>query len=893
MSALERWLARALVRLYPRQFRERYGDEILQCLRWDRQAAAERGNLVRFWTLTVFDSLRTASTERWTRERGSPSQGPSWGSPTGGLAESGRAPVLTAFDLRTAVRGLFRDPAYTGVAILTLALGIGATTSLFTIVNDVLLRPLPLHEPERLVRVYERERDNPDARMVAYGNYAQLRAAGSGFEMLAAWAYASHTLTGVDRAQRLRSREVTANFAVTMGARMTLGRFFDQVEEREAHAVAVLSNGLWQTAFGGDSTIVGRAIQLDGEPFTVLGVTEPGFDFPYGAQLWIPLEPVTDPGGQWRWHRHNMVGRLAPGIDQGEAQARAATVASRLARDHPESNAGNYFELVRLLDDTVGSSRRALTILFGAVLALLLIACVNVAALSVARSVIRRQELAVRTALGASRGRLAALIVIESLTVSLIAGGLGYALSIAGVKTVLSLAGSAIPRAEEIGQGSATVLTFALGAAVLTGLAVSLFPLVWRGAPSRAGESGVDLMGGRASASRSSIRLRRGLVTTQLALAVVLATGAGLLLRSFQRLVSVDPGVETEQVVALNVLLPRGQDTGAAEHAAYVESLTADVARLPGVLEAAATLTEPVNPNGWHNNLTIRDQPRAESELPSISYVVVTADYFDVLGVPVLEGRAFPPEVDPNVPVAVVNRAAAERFWPGRSPIGQLVLGSEDNDRPWATVIGVVGNIRQSLQRPSEPEIYVPLVQEPLRGLVLVVRTRGEPYRTLPRIREVITQLDPDIPITGEGTLADRVATATSAPRMNAVLMTGFAAFALFLACVGVFGVLSYSVVERRREFAIRIAMGAERSDILGQIVRETATMVAVSLAMGMAGALLVARALQRMLFEIPPHDPSTLAVVVVAVFASTLLAGVLPARSATATDPMAILREE
>lgn len=871
-----------LLHLYPPRFRRRYRTELLECFDQDRRRPQFAGasGAARFWFHTLRDLLRTAATEWWWAVK-APRVGCEGRRSGGGLVA----------DLRFAARSLRRDRTFSAVSIVTLGLGIGATTAVFTVVHSVLLRPLDFPDPDRLVRVYELERENPNARMVAYGNYLDLRDVDV-FESLAIWAYSSHVLTGVDRAAQLRTREVSASFGPTLGAPAVLGRWISPDEERLGRRVVVLSYGLWQSAFGGDSAVLQRAITLDGEPYAVVGVMAPGFDYPGEAQAWVPLVPVTNPVGLRRWHRHNMVGRMRPGVTVEEVNRLLVPVGDRLAAAYPETNTGNYFEAVSLLDTMVAEARPTLRVLFGAVIVLLLIATVNLTSLVYARTGAREQEIAIRTALGASGARLGRMLLAECVVLAGAGGLAGLAIAHVGVRSLVALSSGAIPRADTVAVAAPVVL-FAAAVSTITGFLLGLIPIRKLGSGRVAAAQA--LSGRRSSAGRRAIRSRRLLVTTELALALVLTVAAALLVRSFQALTGVDPSVDVERLLALDVRLPGGpRYETQADVARFLENVLPNVEAVPGVDRAAAMLTPPINDTGWFNSMTRRDHPLPEAEVPPIGYNVVSSGYFETVGVPLLAGRTFrPDEPAGGRRVAVINRAGAEQYWPNESPIGKLILGNAATDSNWVEIIGVSENVRQSLVEPPHPEVYVPLAQDRVLSFVVLVRTPGDASVAGRPVEQVLLRADPDMPISRVGPYAQRVSQLTARPRFSATLMGTFATLALVLACVGVYGLFALAVIQRRREIGIRIAVGADRTRVLGWILGDAAAMCAIAILLGVAGALGVSRLLNALLFGVSPTDPGTITLAAVAIAAVSLGAALVPARMATRVDPMVVLRQE
>ena len=870
---------RFFLRAYPRSFRRQFESDLVTFFRRDRHHPRYSGPMgwLRFWKHTTADLARTAWEQRRHNEPSPPSP------------DRPKTHVLrTLFaEVRAALKRLTREPKFAAVSILTLGLGIGAATAVFTVVHSMFLTPLPFPDHERLVRVYERERENPNARMVAYGNYADLQRDADTFEELAIWAFSSHTLTDVNQALRLNSREVSSNFARTLGVGLELGRWISEVEASEDRAVVVLSHAIWQNAFNRDPDLIGQTITLDEEPYIVVGVAPPGFNYPNPADAWVPLRPVIDPSGSRQRHRHNMIGRLRDGVSVETATSQLNAISQRLETQYPIFNRGNFFQIQRLLDTYVANARASMMVLGGAVIALLLIACTNIASLFLARSTSRKHELALRTALGASRGRLVALMLCEALILGIGGGILGILVAQLGINWVASVGAGIIPRVADIAMRG-PVFAFVALISIATAAAVSLVP-VW--STTRTSHAQL-LREARASGNRRTVRSRRILVCGELALAFVLAVGASTLLQSFARLNQVDSGVQTENVLSLNVRLARGTYPDETSTANAMDNMLRTVETLPEVQSAAAVLTPPVTNTGWFNTLTIRDRPVPEGERPPIGYNVITSRYFATLGVPIIQGRAFD-DRDRNRPVVLINRAAADQHWPGEDPIGKFILGQEPPGREYAEVIGVVENIRQSLTEPTVPEAYVPLRQDRVLSLVIVVRTTTPPYAAAEAVQAAIRATDPNIPINGVQTLSERLDINTARPAFTATLMSSFAGVALFLAGVGVYGVIAYSVAERRREFGIRIAVGAKRERVLGQVIREASLLGAVAISLGLVTTLVFGRALNALLFEVAVYDPLVLLTVTGVIGLLTLLSAIYPAQAATAVDPLIVLREE
>lgn len=881
-------LFRLLLRAYPRAFRERYHTELLDTFRRDRQRALFAGGIgtIRFWRHAVLDLCRTSLSQR-RRHADESGQRPMDPAGSGAAAAWSRGFV---HDLSVAARGLAKQPGYAAVVILTLGLGIGATTAVYAVVHGVLLTPLPYDQPDRLVRVYELEHGNPGARMVAYGNFADLRNQTTGLEALAIWQGQGVTLTGEGTARRLNARLTSADFARVFHETPLLGRWFTEAETVDNAAVAVLTHALWQSAFGADSGVLGRVIHLDGAAFEVIGVMRPDFQYPATADVWLPLPPVRDAVGLRRWHRHSMVGRLADDETLDRLSRELETIGARLEAAYPDYNRNNYFEARPLLDDMVGSRRHALLVLFGAVSVLLLIACVNAASLSMARTLARSHELAVRSALGASPWRLARLTLAESLLVGLVGAAVAVGLAQLGVHQLLAMTIDSLPRAALVSAWTPGVVAFGIPSALLASLAVAL-PALTGG---RRGPVPLSLRGARGSDTHTVMRGRRGLVVAQLAAAFVLAAGAGLLLKSVDQLTSVEPGVAVDGVLTFEIGLPVTKYPSPETVAAFVNRLVDRFEHVPSVARAAVTLTAPVDPYGWYNSLTILGRDVPTPDLPHVSYVATSAGYFDTMGIPLLTGRTYDATEPRGTNVVVINETAARRFWPGADPLGQKILGRTSDESSWATIIGVVGDVRQALDQAVEPTTYIPIGQEDVTDLVAVVRTTdADTLAVMPVLRDLLAQADRDIPITGVMPLAERIALATAVPTFNAVLMSTFAGTALLLAAAGVFAMVSFSVAQRRREFGIRMAVGASRPRIFRDILGTNLRLATIAVGFGLTCILAAGQALEGLLFGVQAADAVTLTSAALVIIGVAVASGLWPARRAASTDPLAALRND
>jgi putative ABC transport system permease protein len=800
-------------------------------------------------------------------------------------------------DLRFGVRTLLRNPAVTALALLTLALGIGANTAIFSVVSGVLLEPLPFPRPDELVMVIDSAPKLGFPQFAASPpNFKDWREQNQVFASLDAMDAGRFTLTGKGgQPEALAGAAVSGEFFRTMGVRPLLGRLLAPADDRlGGERVVVLSHQLWHRRFGGDPAIIGRQVAVDGRAHTVAGIAPRGFDFPRKSELWVPLALDFAKSSRGA-HYLTVVGRLRPGVSLERAQADMSAIAGRLERQYPDQNTAWGVVLTRLRDVMVRDIRPALTMLQRAVWVVLLIACANVANLLLARMGSREREIAVRAALGAGRLRLARQIVAESVILFAAGGALGLLVAFWGTRALVALNPDAIPRAEGIGI-DARVLVYTLLISVATGAVFGLVPAL-----SAIGGRlyGALKEGGRGMAGGRRGRLARNLlVLGEVALALMLLVGAGLLIRSFARLQSVDPGFTPQGVITARLSLPEAKYPDDPRQAAFFQQAIERIRALPGVQHAASIYPLPLSSSRFILSFVVAGRPapkRGEDQSAHVRFI--SPEYFRTMEIPKLEGRLFTEQDGINDQrVAIVNRHMAAGIWPGQDPLGQR-LTFDDSTKPrakWMTVVGVVGDVRGSkLGNDPEMEIYCSQYQTPVLEAALVVRTAADPLSLVAPIRRAIQDLDGDLPLDKVQTMEQVVSASLAQNRVKTLLLGIFAALALVLAAVGVYGLVSFSVAQRVHEIGIRIALGARRAEVLRMIIVQGMKMVAIGLAVGLAGAYAANRLLTDQLYKVSVVDPLTYIGVPVVLTAVALLANWLPARRATRVDPVVVLRAE
>ena len=799
-------------------------------------------------------------------------------------------------DLRHAARQLLKHPGFTFAAAGTIALGLGANTAIFSVVNAVLLRPLTFPEPDRLVIVWERNRAGSQAtNVVNPGNYLDWRDRATSFTGLAAFTWSSTTLTG-DAPEIVQGRAVTANFFPVLGAAPSLGRVFTPAEALPGGPpVIVLSDGLWRRRFGADSSVVGRAVPIAGGSATVLGVMPPAFrPMPWGdEEYWEPFR--RDPSDRSRQGgRYAMVvGRLRPGVTRERAQAEMDVITSGIEREHPEFDTGWSANVVSLTDQVVGSARPALLIVLTAVAIVLLIACANVGNLMLARADGRRREFAVRTALGATRWRLVRQWLAESVLVALLGGAAGLLLAMWGVDLLVASRPADIPRLTEIALDG-RVIAVTAGLTLLVGIVAGLPAALKVAADGLAG--GLRGESGRTTADAGATRFRSGLVVAQLSLALVLLAGAGLLVRSLHRLAAVNPGFDPANLLTLSVELPGATYPDGTSRAAFFSQLVGRVGSLPGVSAAGAVSFLPLTGAGAATRFTIVGRPAPEpGHWTSADIRIVDPGYFAAMRIPLERGRSLTSADRADAPpVVVINETMARRFWPNENPIGARLQVRWAHPEAQPLIVGVVGDVRvSSLDGELRPMIYYPQAQEPSGYMVIVARHAGDAAGLTGAVRAVVRELDRNLPVSDVATMSTRLVRSMSDRRYPMLLLTVFAALAVLLAAVGIYGVLSYAVNQRRREFGVRMALGARGADVLRLVIGDGMRLTLAGVAIGATGSLFASRALGRLLYGVTPSDPLTFAAVAGVLALVALIAVYFPALRATRVDPMTVLRSE
>ncbi len=809
-------------------------------------------------------------------------------------------------DLRYALRQLRKSPGFTAVAVITLALGIGANTSIFSVVNGVLLRPLEFPKADQLVRVWHVPPPQSFPGMTTFSvsaaNYLDWERQNHVFDGMAIYSFHGFTLTDSDKPEQVDACSATSGFFSTLGVQPALGRVFLLEEDQPGHSnVVVLSHRFWQEHFGSNPGVVGHEIKMDGRSYLVAGVMPANFQFPDFAQMWTPMA-WTDKEKAVRGEHHSVVvARLKPGVDLKQAQAEMNTISNRLAQQYPEDDKGWGAVVVPLHEDMVSDVRPALLVLLGAVAFVLLIASVNVANLALARTFGRQKEIAIRTALGASSGRVLRQILTESVLLAFAGGALGLSWAHVGVRLITAFLADKLPHSIALGLDG-EVLAFTAAISLAAGILAGVLPAVrlTRADVSAALKQGL----GRTDADSSGHRTRSILVVSEVALSLVLLVGAGLMIRSFQRLHGVNPGFDSHGVLTMNAMVSRARFSAPVQQINFFDQVLQRVRTLPGVEAAGVVDDIPLDNGGSHQPIAIEGRPTVPmSEQPEVDVRLTSPGYMSAMRIPILRGRDFNDGDIAGRPAAVlISEAMARQFWPGEDALGKRLTMTFFPD-VIREVVGIVGDVKidgLDQTRPSAA-LYFPLgqVSAPANGgwtsfpMTLVVRSASSPQGLVSAVSNVVHTIDREMPLRDILTMDDLVANSLTQQRFNMLLLGAFAGLALLLAAVGIYSVLSYSVKRGVREIGIRLALGAQLGDVLRMVVFEGMKPVLLGVVIGTAGALAMGRILSSLIFEVKPTDPVTFLAVTILLSSIALLASIIPAYRATKVDPMVALRYE
>jgi len=806
---------------------------------------------------------------------------------------------------------LLKNPGITLVVILALALGIGANTAIFSVVNAVLLRPLPYDEADRLVFLNETSKVM-DEISISYPNFTDWRNQNHVFEKIGVYNRSSYNLTGAGEAERIITGQVSADLFSALRVNAAMGRVFTNDEDKPGGPpVVVLSYGLWQRRFGGQTNILNQPLTLNNKSYTVIGVMPQGFAYPGRVEMWVPVGQLSDQSSWLQRGNHPGlygVARLKPGITLAQAKAEMDTIGANLEQQYNDSNAGNGVGVRPLLEVFVSDIRRALWVLFAAVGFVLLIACANIANLLLARATARQKEMAIRSAMGAGRWRIARQLLTESVLLSLVGGTLGLLLARWGTELILYISPDAIPRSREIGLNW-QVLAFTIALSFVTGIVFGLVPALQA--------SIVDVHETLKETGRGVSRrhwLRSSLVIVEVASTLVLLIGAGLLIRSFYRLQKVNPGFSYEHLTSFSVALPQKKYTTDEQRADFYKRLLENIRSVPGVQATAAASGLPLGNNGWQTSFLIAGQPvPPRNQTPLMEACLVTPDYFRAMNIPLLRGRYFADRDDRShlvgrdlsklnederemagVNAIVIDEEFARRYWPKEEAVGkQIQLGRE---KPLLlTVVGVVGRVKmEGLNHDSHRvQGYFPFNQIPNGGMTVIIKGASDPNQLIAAVREQVKAIDPDQPIYSIRTMDDIRAESIAPERLNLTLLSIFAGIALVLAVVGIYGVMSYAVTQRTHEIGIRMAIGAESRHVFQMILGQGMTLALIGVALGLVGAFALTRLMTTMLFGVGATDPATFAAIAALLTTVALVACYIPGRRATKVDPVVSLRYE
>lgn len=808
-------------------------------------------------------------------------------------------------DLLYGFRIMLKHPGFTAVAVLTLALGIGANTAIFSVVNGVLLRPLPFSEPEQLVQIWERSpRQSADEMPASPPNFADWQARNKSFEYMAAYNWGSFALTGEGPPEQVQGVMVSPSFFQLLGVRPVPGRSFSAAEDQPgANRVAVISHGLWQRRFGASPALLGQNISINGEKYTVVGVAPPGFQFPPAQftstpDLWVPLDLELQTAKRGA-HFLSVIGRLKPNVSIGQAQSELTGIARQIQQEYPTAEQGFEVNLVPLHEQLVGRIKPALLILLGAVCLVLLIACANMANLLLARAVSRRKEIALRAALGASRGRLIRQLLTESLQLSLIGGVLGIALSVLGVRLLLSLNPEGIPRVAEISLDG-RVLLWTLLVSLATGVFFGLVPAFQA--------SKTDLNNSLNDGSRGSVGgaggrkgLQVWLVVSEVALALVLLIGSGLLIKSLLRLQQVSPGFNAQNTLTMRISLPAAKYAEPFAQAAFFQRVIERVQAQPGVAAVGAVTDLPFSHSLTRTSFTIMGRPPVPNEPLVADFESCTPEYFKAMGIPLIKGRDFTEADVRTAPgVVIINETLARRYWSGADPLGQhLVVGGPREQAIYGggvvrEVVGVVADVKsESLAAKFAPQMYVPFAQLPSPGMFLAVRGHADPRALIAQVSGAVSEIDKEQPLDSIKTMEQNLDSSVAPQRFNMMLFSVFAAVALILGATGIYGVVYYAVSRRTQEIGIRMALGAKPGDVLRLVIWQMMAPVLIGVVVGLALAVTLTRFLTTLLYGVGGIDSTVFVSFSLILIVIALLSSYLPARKAARVSPLVALRHD
>ncbi len=799
-------------------------------------------------------------------------------------------------DMRYGLRTFLRNPVFTATAVITLALGIGANTAIFSVIDAVLLKPLPFPNPDRLTALYERLEHGENI-PVAPADFLDFRSQSKTFEHIAAYREGNFNITGRDRPERVAGIVATPDFFAVLGVQPELGRtLLPEQDKPGSPPVAVVSYSLWQRRWGGSHDVIGQSITLDGEQRTIVGVMRKGFQFPAGSDVWEsaryavpehPLKPQVDQSTVRDSHYFETIGRLRAGVDLKQANAEAATIMHRLKQQYGlDEETGAV--IVDLHDDLVGKTRTTLLILLGAVTLLLFIACANVANLLLARGTTHQVEIALRGALGARRTRLMHQLLTESLMLGALGGGLGILLALSALKLFRSL----IPSDMVMGTGlqlSIPVLIFTAAVSIGAGIIFGLLPAMQLTKPDL---NSVMKAGGRsASGDVQGYRTRGLLVVSEIALASVMLIGAGLLMRSFNRLLEVPEGFNPDKVLTMQISLPQSRYANPDDRANFVNQMLSKVSTLPGVGSAAVVSRLPLNPGGVTRSIEIQGRTASPSSEISPDYLVISPDYFRTMGIPLIAGRAFSERDDAKAPPAViVSKTMANHFWPGEDPLGKFVKIGACKD--WCQVIGLTGDVQQHhLDQPPLPTVYAAYAQDPWQSLAVAVRTTNDPVSVASEVEGALHSVDKDQPVYKVLPMREVVAASLSSQRWRMMLLAAFAILALALASTGIYGVMAYSVAQRSHDIGVRMALGAQRGDILRLVLLQSLRLALAGIAIGLVLSVGLLRFMTNVLYGLQAADAIAFLLVAAGLALLAMFAGYIPARRAVKINPVEALR--